>query len=47
MKTTLLEDFNATPEDRNLQHFTDTFSLEYLINEPTSFKGSPSCMGHQ
>ena len=23
-------------------HFTDTFSLEHLINEPTCFKGSPS-----
>ena len=40
---TLLGDFNMTPEDKNLEHFTDTFSLEHLINEPTCFKGSPSC----
>ena len=32
-----------TPEDQNLQHFTHTFSLEHLINEPTCFKG-PSCI---
>ena len=30
------------PEDKNLQHFIDTFSLEHLINEPTCFKGSRS-----
>ena len=36
--------FNMTLEDKNLRHFTDTFSLEYLINEPTCFKGSPSCI---
>ena len=41
---TLLRDFNVTPEDKNLQHFTDTFSLEHLINEPTCFKGSRSCI---
>ena len=41
---TLLGDFNMTPEDKNLEHFTDTFSLEHLINEPTRFKGSPSCI---
>ena len=41
---TLSGDFNMTPEDKNLQHFTDTFSLEHLINEPTCFKGSPSCI---
>ena len=41
---TLLGDFNLTPEDKNLQHFTYTFSLEHLINEPTCFKGSPSCI---
>ena len=33
-----------TPEDKNLQHFTNTFSLEHLINETTCFKGSPSCI---
>ena len=38
-----LGDFNMTPEDKNLQHFTDTFSIEHLINEPTCFKGNPSC----
>ena len=41
---TLLEDFNMTAEDKNLHHFTDIFSLEHLINEPTCFKGSPSCI---
>ena len=41
---TLLGDFNMTLEDKNLKHFTDTFSLEHLINEPTCFKGSPSCI---
>ena len=41
---TLLRDFNVTPEDKNLQHFTDTFSLEHLINEPTCFKVSRSCI---
>ena len=40
----LLGDFNMTPEDKNLQHFTDTFSLEHLINEPTCFEGKPSCI---
>ena len=38
-----LEDFNKTPEDKNLQHFTNTFSIEHLINEPTCFKGNPTC----
>ena len=42
--TTLLGDFNMTPEDKNLQHITDTVSLEHLIIEPTCFKGSPSCV---
>ena len=42
---TLLGDFNMTPEDKNLEHFTDIFSLEHLINEPTCFKGIPSCVG--
>ena len=41
---TLLEDFNMTPEDKNLQDFTDTFSLDNLINEPTCFKGNPHCI---
>ena len=41
---TLLGDFNMTPEDKNLQHITDTVSLEHLIIEPTCFKGSPSCV---
>ena len=40
---TLSGDFNMTPEDKNLQHFADTFSLEHLTNEPTCFKGSSSC----
>ena len=44
-KITLLGDFNMTPEDTNLQHFTNTFSLEHLINEPTCFNRSPSCIG--
>ena len=41
---TLLGDFNMTPEYKKLQHFTDAFSLEHLINETTCFKGSPSCI---
>ena len=40
---TLLGDFNMTAEDKNLQDFTDTFSLEHLINEQNCFKGSPGC----
>ena len=39
---TLLGDFNMTPKDKNLQHFTESFSIENLLNEPTCFKGSPS-----
>ena len=39
----LLGEFNMTPKDKNLQHFTDTFSLEHPINEPTCFKRSLSC----
>ena len=39
----MLGDFNLTPEDKHLQHFTDTFSLQHLIKEPTCFKGSQSC----
>ena len=41
---TLLGDFNMSPEDRNLQHFKDTFRLEHLISEPTCLKGSSSCI---
>ena len=41
---TFLGDFNLTPEDKNLQHFADTFSLPHLINKPTYFKGSPNCI---
>ena len=40
----MLGDSNITPEDKNFQTFTDTFSLEHLINEPTCLKGSPSCI---
>ena len=31
---TLIGDFHMTPEDKNLQHFTDAFILEYLIDKP-------------
>ena len=41
---TFLGDFNMTPEDKNLQNFTDTFSLDNLINEPTCFKVNPHCI---
>ena len=41
---TLLGDFNMTLEDKNLQNFTDTFSLDNLINESTCFKGKPHCI---
>ena len=33
-----------TPENTNLQHFTDSFNLENLIYEATCFKGLPSCI---
>ena len=33
-----------TPENTNLQHFTDSFNLENLIHETTCFKGLPSCI---
>ena len=33
-----------TPEDKNFEHFTDTFILEHIINELACFKGSPSCI---
>ena len=33
-----------TREYKKLQHFTDAFSLEHLINETTCFKGRPSCI---
>ena len=32
-----------TPENANLQHFTDSFIIENLIHEATSFKGLTSC----
>ena len=35
----LLGDFNMTPENAYLQHFTDSFNLENLIPEATCFKG--------
>ena len=41
---TLLVNFNMIPFNKNLQHFTDTFSLEHLINEPTCFSVTPSCI---
>ena len=40
----LLGDFNVTPENTNLQHFTYSFNLENLIHEATCFKGLPSCV---
>ena len=40
----LLGDFNMTPENAYLQHFTDSFNLENLIPEATCFKGLPSCI---
>ena len=33
-----------TPENIDLQHFTDSFNLENLIHEATCFKGLPSCI---
>ena len=32
------------PENTNLQHFTDSFSLENLIHKAICFKGLPSCI---
>ena len=43
-KNIVVWSFNITLTDKNLQYFTDTFSLEHLINEPTCFKGSSSCI---
>ena len=31
-----------TPENTNLQHFTNSFKIENLIHEVTCFKGLPS-----
>ena len=44
IKTVLLGHLNMTPENTNLQHFTDSFNLENLIHEATCFKGLPSCI---
>ena len=40
----MLGDFKMTPEDKNMQLFSDSFNLENLIKEATCFKGSPSCI---
>ena len=40
----LLGDFNMTPENTNLQHFTYSFNLENLIHEAACFKELLSCM---
>ena len=40
----MLGDLNMTLKVKNLQHFTDTFTLDHLINEPIYFKGNPSCI---
>ena len=40
----LPEDFNMTPENTNLQHFTDSFNLENLILEARFLKGLSSCI---
>ena len=40
----LLGDFNITPENQTLRHFTDSFNLENLIHEATCFKGLSSCI---
>ena len=37
----LTRDFNVTPENTNLQHFTDSFNVDNLIHEATSFKYFP------
>ena len=41
----LFRDFNMTPEDKNVQNFTGTFSLDNLINGPSYFKVNPHCIG--
>ena len=33
-----------TPENTNLQHFTDYFNLENLIHEATCFEGLSNCI---
>ena len=40
----MLGDLNMTLKVKNLPHFTDTFSLDHLINEPTCFQGYPRCI---
>ena len=40
----LLGGFIMTPENTNMQHFTDSFNLEDLIHEATCFKGLPCCI---
>ena len=37
-------DFNMTPENTNLQHFTDSSNLENLIHEAACSTGLPSCI---
>ena len=42
MKTLYLGDFNATPDNQNLQLFVDLFNAEHLIKKLICLKGSPS-----
>ena len=43
-KTMIIGDFNMTPENTNLQNFTDSFNIENLRNEGTCLRGLPSCI---
>ena len=38
----ILGDLNMVPENKKLQTFLDSYSIENLIKEPTCFKGKPS-----
>ena len=42
MKTLYLGDFNATPDNQNLQLFVYLFDAEHLIKKLICLKGSPS-----
>ena len=33
-----------TPNNNKLQDFLNTFDLKNIVNEPTCFKGKPSCI---
>ena len=40
----IIGDFNMTPNKDKLQEFLNTVDLKNIANEPTCFKGKPSCI---